>query len=154
MSTTTDYSGRTLDLEFLQHVARPATLIGLTKTIRHDNMSRRVAGLQKLAQRYALVLLTPRGSVPNYPDYGTELVLTIQAGSVNTRAALASIFSFANSLAMRQLAGAVEDTDPDDEVLLSAELQDYDIDYPTSRVLLNVRLTSLAGDSYTYIIPV
>jgi phage baseplate assembly protein W len=151
--TTKDYSGRTVDVEFLQHVSTPATLIGLTKTLRHDNMTRRVTGLQKLAQRYALILLTPRSTLPMYPEYGTDLVTYIQNGAVNTRAQLASLFSFANSLAMQQLAVEVQDSDPDDEVLDTAELEDYDIDYPTSTVLLKVRLTSLAGESYTYVIP-
>jgi hypothetical protein len=38
-------------------------MISLSKTLRKDNINRRVAGLQKLAQRYALILLTPKGTL-------------------------------------------------------------------------------------------
>ena len=151
--STVDYSGRILDAEFMQHVAGPAKLITLDTTLRKDGASRRVTGVQKVAQRYALILMTPRGTLPQYPDYGTNLSTLIHNGAVANRSQLATLFAFANSLTMDQLAAEAQPTDPDDEVLVSATLIDYDIDYSSLSVLLRILLKTRAGITYTYVIP-
>ena len=152
--STVNYSGRVIDAEFMQHVAGPARLITLDTTLRKNGASRQVTGVQKAAQRYALILMTPRGTVPQYPEYGTDLSTLIHNGAVASRAQLAVLFAFANSRALDQFAAEALATDPDDEVLVSAVLTDYDVDYASLSVFMRVRLTTRAGDNYTYVIPV
>ena len=151
--STVDYSGRILDAEFMQHVVGPAKMITLDTTLRKDGASRRVTGVHKVAQRYALILMTPRGTLPQYPSYGTNLSTLIHNGAVANRSQLATLFAFANSLTMDQLAAEAQPTDPDDEVLVSATLIDYDIDYSSLSVLLRILLKTRAGITYTYVIP-
>ena len=55
--TSTDYTGRTVDLEAMQTVMAPATSRRLELTSTSGDTSRRITGIQKLAQRYAILLL-------------------------------------------------------------------------------------------------
>ena len=52
MTTSTDYSGRTVDLETLQTAETPHAVMAMAMRLNSGSLSRRITGMQKLAQRY------------------------------------------------------------------------------------------------------
>jgi hypothetical protein len=153
-----DYTGRQVDIEALQTAETPAYSIPLSTTLSDKNKHRRITGIQKLLQRYAILFLTQKGSVPFFPLQGTNFVRVAQQGGMSTRESVVHYFSFANFNVRENL---LQEQDnplfgdmPDDEKFESASLVDYVIDTRTSYLYLKVRLFSVAGDSATFIIPV
>ena len=153
MRISSDYAGRTVDLEILQTAAVPSSSLTLAMTPAGGGVSRKVTGMQKLAQRYANLFLTYLGSVRFRQGQGTEFVQAVAGGYVQNRNSLLGYFIISDSAVRNQLAADVADGDPDDEVLQSSELLDYDLDPGTARLLLRVSLVSRAGEDYTFIIP-
>jgi hypothetical protein len=157
ITLSTDYTGRTVDLEVFQTEAVPSQLLKLSLTATDGNAHRRVTGMQKLVQRYLLALLTPKGSVKYYPDRGTDLMLAAAAGLFQGRSDIVQYFGLANSDAAAQLKAADASVEgasaPDDEKYAKSWLMDYLIDQTGTRLYLKVRLLSQAGEDFTFIIP-
>lgn len=153
LRTSRDYSGRTVDLEFLQTVQNPPASVQLAMTPAGEGISRRVTGIQKLAQRYALLFLTHQGTVRFNASQGTNFVNAAIGGSIQNRTALLAYFSDADNSVHNQLIAETNADDPDDEVLESSELTDFDLSLGTGSLRLHVSLISRAGETYTFIIP-
>lgn len=151
-----DYAGRTVDLLLLKTVTGvPASVrVGLDVSD-GEGSPMIVAGVEKMVQRYAIAFLNAMGSTMFVPGHGTGIVPAVASGRVYSQATLESQAAEANLRASRQvrLADDGEDT-PDDERLASATVEGVDFSRSRSSASISVRLTSAAGDSYTYIIPV
>lgn len=152
-----DYSGRTVDLLLLKTVMAVPVVnkrVGLdVSNVVDEPMI--VAGVEKMAQRYALAFINAMGSTKFRPDHGTEIVPRVAAGMVYSMATLESAAAEANLLAGRQIMLADENEDtPDDERLVASDVTDLEFSRERSMVKISVRLTTAAGDSYVYIIPV
>jgi hypothetical protein len=153
-----DYAGRQVDIELLQSIQQPV----LEQQVTVSNvaqMPKIVAGIEKLVQRYANALLTSLGTVYFDRGYGTDLLSTIMSGRVQDQGKLQNVFGSANVNTIRQLQADDADTDtygtqPADEQLKMAELLDFNIDYATSTIYLQVLITSQAGTSLEFIVPV
>lgn len=149
-----DYSGRTVDLLLLKAVLS-APVLGQRVDIDADGTPMIVAGIEKLVQRYAVEFLTALGSAKFRPDHGTNLVPSVAKGMVYNMATLESTAAEANMMAVRQIKAADEGEDtPDDEKLDSAEIYDLKFSRGEARIGVSVRITTAAGSSYVYIIPV
>ena len=152
-----DYSGRTVDLLLLKTVlAVPA----VNKRVDMDvsnvvDEPMIVSGVEKMVQRYAIAFINAMGSTKFRLYHGTEIVPMVAAGRVYSMATLESAAAEANLLAGRQimLADEGEET-PDDERLVSSDVVDLEFSRERSMVRISVKLTTAAGDSYVYIIPV
>ena len=152
-----DYAGRTVDLLLLKTVlAVPA----VNKRVDMDvsnvvDEPMIVSGVEKMVQRYAIAFINAIGSTRFRQDHGTEIVPMVAAGRVYSMATLESASAEANLLAGRQimLADEGEET-PDDERLVSSDVVDLEFSRERSMVRISVKLTTAAGDSYVYIIPV
>jgi hypothetical protein len=105
-------------------------------------------GIQRLAQRFLIELLTERGSILNKPRRGNSLIWQINAGLLQTTADLFTAFSLAEAEIRENLLEEETSDMPPDERYLSAEL--LQLSLSGSRVVLNIRLTSLAGESRKY----
>lgn len=154
---TTGYSGRQTDIELLQSVARPVVLQQVTVSNVADT-PKIVAGVQKLAQRYTLLLLTDVSSVQFDEDQGTSLLARILGGTIQNRGRLQGAFAVASSRVLDQLRKDDRQEDvfgdaPDDEVLNSTQLIDFDIDFDANTVYLKVKLTTDAGTDITFVVP-
>lgn len=158
MKTTTDYTGRQSDLCFMAGVGRPNSgTVEPSLSITVD--PKRVSGIQKLIQRYANLLLTKLGSVEFSQATGTTLCESIQNGKASNAAYLNHIFAVASANALDIMAADDSDettfgTSLDDEIIESADLTDIIIDYATATVSLSVSLTTAAGDTYDFLVPV
>jgi len=154
---TTDYSGRQVDLELLQSIAKPVaieqvTLSSMTKP------AKIVAGLQKLAQRYAALLLSVIGDTHFDSANGSELMKQLLGGRIQDTGRLQNIFGLSNMQVIRQLRSddaqvAVFGTQPTDEQIANAVLLDARVDFPTSTVYLRIRIDTVAGTSMTFVVP-
>lgn len=152
-----DYAGRTVDLLLLKTILDVPVLekrvgIDVSNVVGEPMI---VTGIEKMVQRYAIAFLNAIGSTKFCPNHGTDIVDSVANGRVYNMATLESAAAEANLLAGRQLkmADAEEDT-PDDEKLVSSDIEGLEFSRAKSKVRISVRLTTAAGKSYVYIIPV
>lgn len=152
-----NYQGRQVDIEMLQSIAKPVVMqqVSISSVTQSPKA---VTGLEKLAQRYTVALLSYYGTVNFDPTFGTTLLQQILGGQVQNLAALQGLFASASSAAIAQM--RIDDnnidtfgTQPTDEQIVSATLLDQNIDYGTATVSLRVLLTTAAGDSIEFVVP-
>lgn len=152
-ASTTDYSGRTVDLLVLQLVSTPVS----EKVVRPDvsKFPHMTTGIEKLVQRYTQLFLTQRGSVRNRPGEGSDFMTLLGAGNIYDINTLTVAASAANKTVMDQIRteDAVLDT-PGDEALEASSIKDLAIDRAKATVYVTVRLDTVAGESYVYTTPV
>lgn len=149
-----DYAGRTVDLLMLKTVlAVPVTNKRVKIDVAGDPMI--VTGVEKMVQRYAVLFINAVGSTKFRQDHGSDLVPQVSAGLVYNMATLETAAAGANLVAFRNMsiADAEEDT-PDDERLVESDIIDLEYSRESSKVMISVKLTTAAGKSYVYIIPV
>lgn len=150
--TTTNYSGRSVDLLLLQFVSAPGADILVKPDV--SKSPRIVTGIEKMAQRYALLFLTQTGSVKNSESEGSDFLKLLGAGQIYDENTLDSAASAANNAVFRQM--RLEDSTletKDDEAIESSKVVEVEVDRNTASVSVTISLTSVAGESYVYTIP-
>ena len=155
--STIDYSNRQVDIELMQSIEKPNELERVTLSLT-DSSPKIVTGIQKVAQRYALLFLSTVNEVGFDSRQGTLLLSQIIGGRIQNSGQLQVSFATANSRVLGQMRAA--DTEeatygsvPDDERIINARLLDFNIDFASSTVYLRVQLLTRAGTSITYVIP-
>lgn len=152
-----DYAGRTVDLLMLKTVLNVPVLkerVGIDVS-NVDGVPMIVSGVEKMVQRFALVFINAMGSARFRPDYGTNLVPQVSKGLVYNMATLEVEAAEANMLARTQVMAADDGEDtPDDERLVASEVVNLEFSRADARIKVSITLTTAAGNSYTYIIPV
>ena len=152
-----DYAGRTVDLLLLKTVLDVPAINQRVQVDVSDGTDdpRIVTGIEKMVQRYALLFLNALGSTKFRPDHGTNIIPRAAKGLIYSRSTLESAAAEANLFASRQIRLADEGDDiPDDERLVSSEITDLVFVRTAAQVKISIRLTTAAGQSYVYIIPV
>lgn len=152
-STTTDYTGRLKDISILQYPDATGTE-AQTVLPSFGKHTRFCAGVQKLVQKYAVILLTNVGSQLAYPEFGTSFLYTMQAGiSPVDRIRAAQIFSLASYKAVSTLRAYQEKTPgiPSDESIVRATLQNISLygGYAAFDVVIHTE----AGDTIDFVVP-
>jgi len=109
-------------------------------------------GVQKLAQRFVLELLTEKGSMLYLPDRGTTFMTRFRQGYIRTDTDVFIAFNLALNDLELNLAAEELDTDPADERYGSATLNQVII--TVSTVILHVTLMSQAGTAREVIMPI
>jgi len=151
-TTSTNYSGRSVDL-FIFQGAKPSAMQPITMSF--GAAGQITTGIQKLAQTFATLFLTERGSVALKPDQGTAFVAALRGGRINDEAKLQAEFGFAAKDTLRLLTTAARRQQlPADERLKTVKLLDFTLDKPNSKITLTVGLQSVAGSTYTLYLPV
>lgn len=150
---TTDYTGRTKDISILQYP--DATIVDAQQVSpAFGKISRYCTGAQKLIQRYAIILLTNIGSQPAFPDFGTDLISTLQSGISSVDTILATqIFNIANYSAVMtlQIYQTTKDDIPDDERISSATLTN--ISLLGGSAAFEITITTEAGSDIDFVVP-
>ena len=159
MEFLTDYTDRQVDIEALQSAESPAKEIRLSKSMTGGDKHRRITGLQKLVQRYAILFLTRLGSSRFAPLIGTDFVDAAQRGFIKSRDDVSQLFSFANRQVTAILLNDATTQDsfgeqPEDEQFDRAELEDFTIDTASGYLYLRIRVYSASGDNANFILPV
>lgn len=153
-----NYLNRQVDVELLQTIPQPVEIKRVYLDFIHSP-AKIVTGIQKAVQRYALLLLTTVGDIKFAQKQGANFLRPILSGNIQNRGAFQSLFAIANADVRNQIKAEDANTDvygeiPDDERITNSELLDFDIDFNTATVRLRVGLTTAAGDTYTFIVPV
>lgn len=169
--TTRNYAGRQVDIELLQHmeetlafqrvwpdvVGKPEADLKTGRTA--TNVAPKiVSGIEKAVQRYAKLFLTHTGSVRLAPGAGNDLLQSVKTGQVSNAAYFGHLFAVAN---MTTLEAIAEDDNNSafgeiagDERIVSADLEDMELEPSTGTASLQIRITTAVGEDYTFIVPV
>jgi hypothetical protein len=152
-SISSNYSGRTKDISILQYpdASLPDAQIVLPQ---FGQNARFCSGVQKLLQKYVVILLTNLKSQPSFPDFGTELLYTLQGGiSPVDRVRASQIFILASFAAVTELKRYQinNPTIPDDEKIVRAEL--LNLDLYGGYVGFSVKIVTVAGEDIPFIVP-
>lgn len=117
------YIGRTIDVLAFRGGERYGNN-QLTQTLADAvNTGEICTGLQKLAQRFIIVLLTEKGSVKYFPTQGTDFMIALGQGRVHNETDMRAVFGLAMQELTTQMLDDEADTDPDDERFKEATLQ-------------------------------
>lgn len=153
MSDAILYVNRTADL--LAYQADNVAGEQLTVQSLHGDgahSGRITTGIQKLAQRFILELLTEAGSMKYNPTRGCDFMTTLRVGGVQSQLDLFVAFSSALVDVRKNLQAEESETDPDDEKYDSAEI--INVTFSPGEAAVYVKINSVAGDSRTVIAPI
>jgi hypothetical protein len=150
---TSDYTGRKKDLSILQY---PNVTVpdGVEVAPSFGSPSRFCAGVQKLIQRYTVLMLTNVNSQEYYPDFGADFLWPLQSGTDPTDSIVArQIFTLADYATVSVIKNYQIDN-PDIPL-------DEQLDFTTLRsitlyggyVSFDVKLTTFAGEVVDFLVP-
>lgn len=151
--TTSDYTNRTKDVLILGPVD------ALSAEIQNNDMSfgkpsRFCAGIQKLCQRYLIMLLTDLGSQTSYPTFGTNFLKQVKLrNSSLSKVDVEHLFNASSLKVLNQLR-TYQSKNPDlplDEQINTAFLEELVIEKDSASI--KIRLSSLAGDDIVFLTP-
>lgn len=151
--STTNYSGRTVDMLLLQFVPEPAADLPVKPDV--SKYPRMTTGIEKLVQRFAQLFLTQVGSVMNMESEGTEFMNLLGTGHIYDESTLRAAAAAANKAVFSQI--RTEDlglSTPDDEMLVESTVKDISLDRARATVSVTFALTTASGDKYVYTVPV
>lgn len=150
-SITTVYTDRKIDLHIMQGVNAPSKS---SITPSFGLISNYCTGVQKLIQRYMIMLLTEIGSQENYPDFGSDfLVNLLSSSSVYNRVDLQNLFAFANAKVSKAIIDyQIENELPLDEQLNTASLVDI-INIAPGHVSLKIQIIPQTQDAVEFVVP-
>lgn len=154
MSTVLDYTGRRVDVLALQGSASgAATAPPLRQELAGADVpgGRIVAGITKLAQRWALEFLTEAGSLLYLPLRGCTFLTEARQGLLRNEMDVAQSFNISAGVVQRNLDAEDADTDPDDERLDTASLENVALH--GGQLELRIRILSRAGSSRRILLP-
>jgi hypothetical protein len=151
--TSSNYTGRKKDISIFQY-PDASKLEAQTVFPKFGKNTRFCSGIQKLVQRYAIVLLTNVESQPNYPDFGSDFLYSLQAGvDPIDRILMRQIFTLADYKAVSLLrTHQIENPNiPEDERIINTEL--VDLVLYGGYAAFDIQLYAESGDSTTFLIP-
>jgi len=138
-----DYTGRQVDVLAFDG-ASPSGEVLLQQVMAQPYQGGKVtAGIQKLAQRFLLCLLTEKGSCPWDVTWGTYFMTEAHLGRFQTPLDVYGAFSQALTEIQTQLTAVESETDPVDERFASAVIDSVAVEADVSKVY--VTLWSRAG---------
>ncbi|NBQ69087.1 MAG: hypothetical protein EBU46_09750 [Nitrosomonadaceae bacterium] len=148
-----NYAGRTVDVCIsgkLEPQTNGVQPLGLT----FGRVSTKCAGVQKLLQRYTIMLLTAKGSQKDNPNFGTDLIPILLGGNLIDVGHLVHTFNLASWSVVKTLRDyqSKHPEQPADEQINTALLVDYKVQGST--VLFNVKIQTQAGDIIDFVLPV
>lgn len=153
MATSTDYTGRSVDLLIFQGVKAAGDqklVLGFG-----DEGGEVVTGIQKLSQTFTTLFLTRLGTIPYHPELGTDFVTALQQGRIKDESDVKAEFAIAVEQIRQTLAlQANENSLPDDETFDSAVLNSFNLDKAASKLTLSIQINSLAGSNRTIFLPI
>jgi len=149
--TTTNYSGRKKDLNIFGKVD-PYNTDPQRITLGIGKVSSYVAGVQKLVQRYAIMLLTEMETQPVYPTFGTFLVTNLRGSNRTPKDELIHYFNFANLKVLSEMhAYQQTNSDPYDEQISTATLNSMVM--AGDSLAFSVTIETKTGESVPFVIP-
>lgn len=148
---TFDYTNRLVDVLAFDG-ATPFGEVMLEQTLcQPDQGGKITAGIQKLAQRFLLELLTEKGSMAYHADRGTWFMRDAKMGYLRTQLDVHGSFARALEDVADNLIKDEVDTDPDDERFGDAEITSIAVSPGLAKIYMT--LWSRAGRDRAVTIP-
>jgi hypothetical protein len=151
MSTVVDYRGRQADILAFKDIEPNKDSLTTMALARENDGGEITAGIQKLAQRWLLEMLTEEGTIPWEPERGTLFMTQLRLGLVRTTIEAEQLFFFAEDQARLNLILEEDDDMPDDERFGSASLVSLAVN--GDLLVVRAELTSRAGKGVTLLMP-
>lgn len=151
MSTVADYVGKTVDILAFQPSAANRQLSQALSD--NTNSGYICTGIEKLAQRWTIEFLTPRGSMPYLPNRGSSFINNFSAGFIRNDLAVNTYFAEARSQVATNLLIEESETDDPEDRYRDAHLDSFAV-RPGVSLVLNVSLFNLMGFSRKLILPI
>jgi hypothetical protein len=152
-SISSNYTLRKKDISILQY-PDASQVGGQTVYPVFGKNGRFCTGVQKLVQRYTIILLTNLTSQPNFPEFGTSLLYTLKGGiSPVDQLRAAQIFDLASYdvITTMKVYQSQNSDIPADEKIVRATLTNLSL--LGSTVAFEVTIITEAGDNLEFIIP-
>ena len=147
-----DYQGRTVDLLAYQGGVTSGGSVLLSQHLATTTNSGLVTtGIQKLAQRFILELLTEKGTLRYQPTRGTDFMRDARLGVLQSALDVLASFSAALVDVKNNLVAEEESSDPLDERFFSAEA--LNVFYTGDTAGLLIQVVSLDGQNRKVIAP-
>lgn len=148
---TTNYTGRKIDLHIMQGVNAPGSS---TINLSFGKISNYCAGVQKLIQRYTIMLLTELGSQEQFPTFGSNLITKLTSTSNNyNRSDLYALFALANLKVCNDIFDyQINNPLPEDEQLSNATLEEI-ISTTDGGVAMRVKIVTRVVGAVDFLIP-
>jgi len=109
-------------------------------------------GIQKIAQTFTKIFMTDKGSVNGDPAMGTDFMRALRTGGIRDEVSLQGSFQSAVIDVLNYVSQFEDNATPDDERLVQATLVNWDLQ--RDRLSIKVALTSAAGTTRVYAIPI
>ena len=150
MTLSTNYYNRSIDLSIFQGI-KSSGAVTVEQSL-FNSGGEVCTGIQKLIQRWLIAFLTPKGTMKYHPEWGTDFLVNV--GSLTNEVDAEIEFYMCNSDACDQLKSEDENdgTVKEDEQLESVKLNGIVVS--STGFSLNIKLTSLAGESAPLILPI
>lgn len=148
---SSDYIGRTIDLLAYQGAPGRGEVLTIQALAQPGKTGQITTGIQKLAQRFLLELLTEVGSIPHLPTRGCQFMVDANSGTFQNQYDVLASFSQSLVDITENMQSVEKDTDPDDERFDRAEVES--VAFTPGNASISVRIYSLAGTSRTVIAP-
>ena len=148
-----NYVGRKKDISILQ-AATPLIKDRQIVSPEFGSTVKFCAGVQKLIQKYAIILLTNINSQGNFTEFGTSLIFNLKTGITPIdKISIAQLFSLASYQAVNTLLSyQAENPDiPEDEQISTAYLKDLVISKDS--VAFDIAITTVSGNTVPFLIP-
>ena len=154
MAASIDYTGRTVDLLIFQNVKESGNQL---VALEFGEAGYVCTGIQKVAQTWAALFMTDRGSMLNKPTRGSSFFPAVRRGRIQVEEDIPAEFALAAEQVQRTMeldAANASPALPDDERLDEANLLDFSLFRGQSLMKLKVRIRSIAGDTRVIYLPV
>lgn len=149
--SVSEYTGRTVDILAYQGAPGLGEVLTLQTLAQTGHGGQICTGIQKLAQRFLLELLTEVGTLAYQPTRGCQFMLDARLGLFQNQYDVLASFSASLVDIQRNLQAEESEADPDDERFDSAEA--ISVTFQPGDASITAQITSLAGTSRSVIAP-
>mgnify|MGYP003545155545 CR=1 FL=1 len=146
-----DYVGRSVDLLAFDGMNLDSEALLIQQLVYPGSNGALISGVQKLAQRFLLELLTESSSLQYLPKRGCAFMLEARLGIWRTPADVESAYYSSLLDVKRNLILEEADTDPLDERFASADL--ISLSLTADKAVAHIQVSSQAGVSRKVIFP-
>lgn len=148
MSTSTDYTGRQVDISIFPDMVAPGQLVDAT----FSENPKAIAGAMMVAQNFARILLTQYGHYKNDPTMGSFFFEKLTTRNMQFPSDLELSFLLEKERVLRYMNSLLTDEVPDDERIRSATLLSANVS--GSNVDLTIQIETVAGITMSFLLPV
>jgi hypothetical protein len=126
--------------------------VQLVQSLADESISGEICtGIQKMAQRFFLRLMTELGTVKYDDTYGTNFMIKLRQGRIHTETDMRSAFALAEQKVRSQLQREETSTDPLDEQYLSGILDRLIVGPDWAQLYIQLRSRATVA---TFILPI